>query len=227
LPNPIPVKELGRDALKALPASLGKRLKSTGPLLVNVGRISPLKGQDQLIEALPALIKEYPNLLCIFAGQLGSDSGLENTNDFLNTIQKRIHDLGLANHVLLTGEIDYIPSLLRRADLYVHTSKMESFCRSIAEALVCGTPVVASDSGAVSEVAGPGAILVPSGDTAALAAAIIDLLTHREKRELLASQGHEHVARYFGAPQVARQFTEVLMREFHARQGAGLNQCVE
>jgi len=227
VPNPIPVKELGRDALKPLPASLGKRLKSTGPLLVNVGRISPLKGQDQLIEALPALIKEYPNLLCIFAGQLGSDSGLENPNDFLNTIQKRIHDLGLANHVLLIGEIDYIPSLLRRADLYVHTSRMESFCRSIAEALVCGTPVVAFDSGAVPEVAGPGAILVPSGDTAALAAAIIDLLSRQELRELLANQGHEHVARYFGAPQVARQFTEVLMREFHARQCAGFNQCVE
>ena len=156
VPNPIPMKTLASDAMKPLPSSLRERLTGAGPLLVNIGRISPLKGQDQLIEALPGIIKNYPNLLCIFAGELGWDSGLENTKDFFTAIQNRVNELGLTNHVLLVGEIDYIPSLLRHADLYVHTSRMESFCRAVAEALACGTPVVAFDAGAIPEVAGPG-----------------------------------------------------------------------
>jgi len=225
VPNPIPVKELGLDSLKPLPASLRERLKNAGPLLVNAGRISPLKGQDQMIETLPAIIKDYPNLLCIFAGQLGSDSGLENTNDFLKTIETRVQAQGLANNVLLVGEIDYLPSLLRRADLYVHTSRMESFCRSVAEALACGTPVVAFNSGAVPEVAGPGAILVRSGDTAACAAAIIDLLARPNQRELLARQGLRHIESHYGASQVAKQFTEILTQEFRARSTAEANRC--
>jgi len=226
VPNPIPVKELGLDALQPLPTSLRERLQNTGPVLVNVGRISPLKGQDQLIQVLPAIIKDYPDLLCIFAGQLGSDAGLENTKDFLQTIRKRLHEQGLSNNVLLVGEIDYLPSLLRCADLYVHTSRMESFCRAVAEALVCGTPVVAFDAGAVPEVAGPGAVLVKSGDTVACAAAIIDLLANREKREHLTSQGLKHVEKFYGAPQVAKKFTEVLMQEFHVRSTTGVNRCV-
>ena len=225
VPNPIPVKELGLESLKPLPASLRERLKNTGPLLVNAGRISPLKGQDQLIEALPAIIQDYPNLLCIFAGQLGSDSGLENTNDFLKTMERRVQAQGLTDNVLLVGEIDYLPSLLRRADLYVHTARMESFCRAVAEALVCGTPVVAFDSGAVPEVAGPGAILVRAGDTAACAAAIIDLLARPDQRELLASQGLRHIDSHYEASQVARQFTEVLTQKFPLRSATEANRC--
>jgi glycosyltransferase involved in cell wall biosynthesis len=226
VPNPIPVKELGLESLKPLPAFLRERLKNTGPLLVNAGRISPLKGQDQLIEALPAVIQDYPNLVCIFAGQLGADSGLEKTNDYLQTIERRVQAQGLTDHVVLVGEIDYLPSLLRRADLYVHTSRMESFCRAVAEALVCGTPVVAFDSGAVPEVAGPGAILVRSGDTAACAAAIIDLLARKNQRKLLARQGFRHIESHYGASQVARQFTEVLKQEFQVRSAAEAHRCV-
>jgi glycosyltransferase involved in cell wall biosynthesis len=192
---------------------------------VNAGRISPLKGQDQLLEALPAIIRYYPNLLCIFAGQLGSDTGLENTNDFFQTIQKRIQELGLGTHVLFVGEIDYLPSLLRRGDLYVHTSRMESFCRTVAEALVCGTPVVAFDSGAVPEVAGPGALLVTSGDTAAFSAAVIDLLAQEERRSLLVEKGRRHIETCYGAERAARIFTDVLKQEFLGKRGAEVKKC--
>jgi glycosyltransferase involved in cell wall biosynthesis len=225
VPNPLAIQELGRDSLEPLSAYLGERLRNTGPVLVNAGRISPLKGQDQLIEALPAIIPYYPDLLCIFAGQLGSESGLENTNAFFATLQKRVQELGLSKHVLFVGEIDYLPSLLRRADLYVHTSRMESFCRSVAEALVCGTPVVAFDSGAVPEVAGPGAILVTSGNTEACAAAVIDLLAQEEKRNLLAGKGRLHIEKCYGAEKVARSFTDVLMQEFLTHGGAEVNKC--
>jgi glycosyltransferase involved in cell wall biosynthesis len=225
VPNPIAVQKLGRDSLEPLSAPWADRLRDRGPILVNAGRISPLKGQDQLIEALPAIIRSYPNLLCIFAGQLGSDTGLENTNDFFYTIQKRLQKLELGPHVLFVGEIDYLPSLLRRADLYVHTSRMESFCRTIAEALVCGTPVVAFDSGAVPEVAGPGALLVASGDTAALSAAVIDLLTREEKRTSLVEKGRRHIETCYEAEQASRLFSEVLEQEFLGRRGAEVEKC--
>jgi glycosyltransferase involved in cell wall biosynthesis len=212
-PNPIPIDNQGCDYLRALPPSLSQRMSNKGPIIVNVGRISPLKGQDQLIAALPRVIEEYPNLLCIFAGQLGSDSGLDNTRDFLQSILGDIQERGIAGNVHFIGNVDYLPALFRRADLYVHTSRMESFCRAIAEALMCSLPVVAFDSGAVPEVAGPGALLVASGDTAALATAITELLGCKEKSEHLAESGRRHVEKFFAAPAVAKHFTELLMQE--------------
>lgn len=225
VPNPIPTEALQNDSLKPLPNSLQEQLRNRGPVLVNAGRISPLKGQDQLVEALRTVKRRYPDILCIFAGQLGSDSGIEDTRGFLNSMQRYIQDQGLTDNVLFTGEIDYLPSLMRCADLYVHTSRMESFCRAVAEALSCGTPVVAFDSGAIPEVAGPGAILVSAGDTEALAAAIVDLLTHREKRELLAVKGREHIQKYYDAEKVSSKFTNVLRQQMRTAGSHEVKKC--
>jgi glycosyltransferase involved in cell wall biosynthesis len=67
---------------------------------------------------------------------------------------------------------------LQAADVYVHASRYETFGIAIAEAMACGTPVVATATGGIPEVVRDGAdgLLVPGGDAAAMAAAIRRLL---------------------------------------------------
>lgn len=211
--NPIPVRHLRLASNKPLPGEVDVRLERRHPILVNAGVIFPRKGQDQLIEGIGRIREEFPKVLCLIAGRVGEDSGFENTKRFFELLHERVKRLGLTDHVLFLGEIDYLPSLLHRADLYVHTSRTESFGRVVAESLICGTPVVSYDVGAIAEVAGPGAVLVEAGDVSALAAAVLDLMRHPEKRYELANEGGRHVEQLYDGSVVAQELEGFLATE--------------
>jgi glycosyltransferase involved in cell wall biosynthesis len=156
----------------------------------------------------------------VFAGRVGDSSGIEKTNGFYKMVQDRVQQWKLNNSVLFVGDIDYLPSLLRRADIYVQTSRTESFGRVIAEALVCGTPVVSFDVGACGEVAGPGAILVRPGDTHALASEIVHLIEHPDRVKHLLNEGSKHIENHYEASCVARKFSQCLSAEVGSRRKA-------
>jgi len=213
IPNPLPIRDLKAAADQELPAGLEFRLAQHSPIIANAGVIFPRKGQDQLIEALPAICERFPKTLCVFAGRVGDSSGCEDTNGFYKILQNHVQRLKLNNNVLFVGDIDYLPSLLRRADIYVQTSRTESFCRVIAESLVCDTPVVSFDVGACAEVGGPGAILVRPGDTQTLASEIIHLLEHPGRMKELIEKGSRHIEQHYEANDISTRFIELLTGE--------------
>jgi glycosyltransferase involved in cell wall biosynthesis len=169
-----------------------------------------MKGQDQLVEALPAVLKEFPDLLCVFAGRVGSGAGVEDTAVFMRNLEKRVAELGIGGHIRFAGEVESLMPLLRDADLYVQPSRTESFGRVVAEALARGTPVVAFAVGGLPEVAGPGALLVEPGNSAALSEAIVLALGAPEEMAERARRGREHVRQNYEACRVARSFRNVL-----------------
>jgi glycosyltransferase involved in cell wall biosynthesis len=209
-PNPIPVARLAAESRVPLPAELAARLEGAGPILLNVGRICPLKGQDQLVRALPIIKRKRPGLRCIFAGMVGADSGLEKAGEYQRGLVELVRREGVEENVVFLGEVDCLPSLMRRADLYVHTSWTESFGRAVAESLACGTPAVVYDSGALSETVGPGGLVVPVGDFAAMGEAVAALLSDDERRKRLAEAGKAHVASRFDADRCAGLFSQIL-----------------
>jgi glycosyltransferase involved in cell wall biosynthesis len=213
IPNPLPIRDLKVAADQELPADVEVRLTQHNPIIANAGVVFPRKGQDQLIEALPAICERFPKALCVFAGKVGDASGFENTNGYYKTLQDRVRQLRLDDHVQFVGDIDYLPSLLRRADIYVQTSRTESFGRVIAESLVCHTPVVSFDVGACGEVAGPGAVLVKPGDTQALASAIMHLMEHPDRMKELIKEGSRHIEQHYEANDIAKRFCGLLTGE--------------
>jgi glycosyltransferase involved in cell wall biosynthesis len=213
IPNPLPIRDLKAAADQRLPTDLEVRLAQHSPIIANAGVIFPRKGQDQLIEALPAICEKFPKTLCVFAGRVGDSSGFENTNGFYKLVQDRVQRLKLNNNVLFVGDIDYLPSLLRRADVYVQTSRTESFGRVIAESLVCGTPVVSYAVGAIPEVAGPGAVLVDAGDIGGLAQKVAELLGHPDQKKKLVEEGRKHVEQCYEGSIVAEKFSQLLIAE--------------
>ena len=87
-----------------------------------------------------------------------------------------------------------LPALYSGAECLVTASRYEGFGLPALEALACGTPVVAYDAGAIPEVAGPGALLAPAGDAAALMAAVGRVCDEPELRAELSDAGRRHAA---------------------------------
>ncbi|MEM7353081.1 MAG: glycosyltransferase family 4 protein [Acidobacteriota bacterium] len=208
LPNPLP-DELPADDPRR-DDEITALCRDHSPILLCAGRLSPMKGQDLLVEALPSVRERFPRLLCCFAGRVGSADGAEDTITFTRRLRDRISDLGLDEAIRFLGECDHLPNLIRRADLYVQPSRTESFGRVVAEALLCATPVVAFAVGGVPETAGPGARLATAADPAALATAIIATLSEPEAARQQAIEGREHVLQQFGARRIAAQFRTII-----------------
>ena len=147
-----------RDALDA-----GER-----PLVVAAGRVEPQKGHRFLVEAVPALLDRHPSLLVVVAGRRGNAS---------SELDERIAALGLGDHVRLLGFREDVPDLLVAADVFAFPSTHEGLGGTLLEAMALEVPIVASDLPASREVAtAEGAVLVPAGDPAALAAALGSIL---------------------------------------------------
>jgi len=87
-----------------------------------------------------------------------------------------------------------LPALYSGAVCLASATRYEGFGLPALEALACGTPVAAFDVGALGEVAGPGAMLVPGGDLAALMRAVEALCSDPKRRAALAAAGREHAA---------------------------------
>ena len=169
---------------RLLRARLG--LAEDEPVLLFVGFVTPRKGLDYLAQALP-LMRPTPRLLIVGRWAEGYRSR------FLRLLGP------LADRVVEAGYVsdEDLPAYYSLADIYVSASLMEGFGHPLAEALACETPVVAVAAGAVAEVIGPGGLLVPPRDPAALAEAVSELLRDAALRHELGQRGREYIERDF------------------------------
>lgn len=168
-------------------------------LVINSGD-TPLKGLKYLMEAVAELRRGRKIELVIVGEPMknGYTQGL-------------IKDLKLADCTRYTGKID-TDALVRHyseATMLVVPSIYEGFGLPAAEAMACGTPVISTTAGALPEVVGDAGILVPPGDTRAIAGAITALLDDANKRRQLGIMGKERVARMFNWDNAARETAEV------------------
>ena len=139
---------------------------ATGTSLLSVGAVTALKGYDVLAAALASL--DDLAWTCRGVGSTAIEP------EFAAGIEG----------VRLTGPMTRaeLDATYAEADLLVLASRAETYGMVVTEALARGVPVVASDVGGVREALGDGGVLVPPGDTAALAAALRRWLTDREHR---------------------------------------------
>jgi glycosyltransferase involved in cell wall biosynthesis len=142
------------------------------PTIAFVGALSERKGARDLIQVSRRLIGTLPHRLVLAGGgPLAAELAAETADD---------------RHICLTGPLDReeVRTRLRNATVLVLPTKASRGGREAAglvllEAQACGTPVVAYDSGGTSEMLAPdvSGLLVPEGNTEALAAAVGDILT--------------------------------------------------
>ncbi len=182
-----------------------------GPHMIFACRqLFPRKGIRFLLEAAAQLKPRFPDLKVVLAGD-----GFERPQ-----LARLAADLGIGQDVTFLGWVTNVdlPPYYRAAAVSVIPSLEEGFGIPAAEAMGCEVAVVASDAGGLPEVVEHGVtgLVVPRGDSSALAAAISSLLDDPERRRTMGRAGRARALRLFDWDRSAEQF-EQLYREVAAR----------
>ena len=173
------------------------------PEILHVGSVIPRKRIDVLLDVFAALRTRYALARLVRVGGP------------LNSAQRRqAARLGVASHIVTLPFIDrrVLAAVYRRAALVLQPSDREGFGLPVAEAMACGTPVVASLLPALCEAGGPAAVYCRVGDVHAWRDAADSLLDERENRPETWTRRRSdalHAARRFDALSHARGMLEV------------------
>ena len=135
-----------------------------------------LKGVQYVIEALPQLIREYPDIKVYVAGVkpfIENDKRPFYKKGYGLYLEKRIKDLGVGDQVIFTGPLqaEEVAEKLSKVHAYVLCSAIENSPNTLGEAMCIGTPCVAAYVGGVSDMAtdGESALFYRNDDPALLA----------------------------------------------------------
>ncbi len=118
--------------------TLSGALASTDCKLINIGRFAPEKGQDRLIRAFAALLREKPDCRLFIIG------GYSHKNTY-NELSALVTELGLDGRVILIQNMPNPYALLSKCDGFILSSHYEGFGLVLAEADILGVPVVSTD----------------------------------------------------------------------------------
>jgi glycosyltransferase involved in cell wall biosynthesis len=149
------------------PAGLARGSGSSEVHLLTVATLNPGKGHQTLIEALALQSPGGWRLTCV--------GSLTRHPETAERVRATVSRLGLEAQVSLTGELNQkdLAACYDRADVMVLASLRETYGMAVAEALARGLPVVATATGAISDLVGNEAgLVVPPGDGVALAGAL-------------------------------------------------------
>lgn len=153
----------------------GRRLRGelgvagTVPLIGLAARFDPLKDHRTFLRASAAIRVRQPSARFLLCGR-GTDPANPRLRQWLD-------EAGCREAFLLLGHREDVPRIMNALDVAVSSSIGEGFPNVLGEAMACGTPCVATDVGDSAVLLGGAGRLVPAGDPAALAEAVLELLS--------------------------------------------------
>lgn len=177
-------------------------LPSSGPLIVNVGRLTAQKGQVLLIEAFARILKSMPDAHLAIAGE---------DQDAARAVRAAVSTHGLQERVHLLGFRADAGVLMASGDLFVFSSLAEGLGTVVLEAMAAGLPVVSFDIPPVREVAGDSGWIhfAPIGDARALADQAV-AAWHQADRAARSADARRWVIEAFDVTGIARRLEEYL-----------------
>jgi len=168
------------------------------------------KGVLYLLQALQ-LLRDDRIKLTIVDDAARHSSYIEDVGPLPSYGSKLVRELNLDGLVNFTGRLtrEQLAQHYAAAQIAVVPSLYEGFGIPAAEAMACGTPVIATTGGALPEVVGDAGMLVPPANADALAAAIRQLLNDKQAQRQMSEAGQKRVKEQFNWEQAARRTLEV------------------
>lgn len=176
--------------------------KINGKILFAACRISPGKGLNDVVDALPAILKIYPNThFCIAGEDFGAVADLKSQASSLGII-RAIHFLGRLSDAELAAAYQH-------ADVFVHPTHYEAFGIAMAEALAAGTPVVARRTAAVPFVVSDKRSGLLFNNQKELTEALLTLLSNQMLRNKMGQAGRQYVKDNFAWEIIIKKLTDL------------------
>ncbi len=175
------------ETRKRVRAALG--IGHDQPVILNVGRLHPVKGQAHLVPMMLRVRARVPDALLLIAGD----------GELRDTLQHRIAAEGLADAVRMLGARDDVDALLAGSDVLVLASESEAAPLPLFEAMRAAKPVVATAVGGVPEIVASGrsGFVVPRADPSAMADAVITLLAAPVRAAEMGATGYRLLVERF------------------------------
>ncbi len=175
-------------------------------LVLTVGRLTVQKGHTYLLDAVPAVLDQFPNTVFAIAG-----------DGYLRvSLGEKTSCLGLDKSVLLLGTRSDIAQLLMAADLFVLPSLSEGLPLALLEAMGAGLPVVATSVEGMDAIIknGDNGYIVPPADADALARAVIRILGEGEDVwRLFGERGKRLIEKEYTIHRACQQYEGVFLEK--------------
>lgn len=173
-----------------------------------VGRMVPIKNPLMLVDAFISLVQsKAPGTQHMRLAMVGD-------GPLLQDIGQRMQDAGLQDHLWLPGARAYIATILRATQCFVLPSLSEGTSCTLQEAMATGLPIVATQVGGNADLLEGGRCgsLVPSGDVAALAAAVMQHYTAGHP-SAQAEAARQSVQQRYGLPSIMGRYRQLFLTQ--------------
>jgi glycogen(starch) synthase len=186
----------------ATPVAPDHRILSgiSGPMVLFIGQLTPRKGCDRLIEAMPAITTAVPGVHIVVVSHNPAQQA---------HLSARAAQLGVDSQLRFVGRVSEAQkvALMAAAACLVVPSRYEGFGLPLLEAMQAGVPLVASAIPVIDEIVTDGidGLLVDAGEPSALAAGIVRLLRDPVLRQHLIVGGQHTITTRFAEPALLAQ----------------------
>ncbi len=184
-------------------------LKITGLFLLGVGRFAEKKGFQYLIDAMPAVLKEYPDAKLVLVGYGPKEIELKSQTQKLGLEESILFVGGKSrldlSHFYATADIFIGPSIVAKG------GDTEGQPAAFIETMASKTAIIASDVGGIKDmiVDGKTGLLVPQKDSVQIANAILSLCKDKELKQRLEENGRQHIMELFCWEAVAQKYSSI------------------
>lgn len=166
-------------------------------VLLTFGLLSPGKGIEVVLRALPEIVKSFPDVVYIILGATHPSLLREQGEAYRLSLERLAEELGIESNVIFYNrfvELHELTEFIAAADIYItpYLNEAQAVSGTLAYAFGCGKPVVSTPYWHAKELLDDDrGVLVPFDDSKAIAQAVTDLLGDTPRREAMARRAYE------------------------------------
>jgi glycosyltransferase involved in cell wall biosynthesis len=194
-------------------------------VLLTFGLLSPNKGIEYAIAAMPAILERYPNVVYIVLGATHPHVRRHDGEAYRLMLQRLARECGVEQEVIFYNQfvrLDQLVEFIGATDIYVtpYLNREQIVSGTLAYAVGTGKAVISTPYWHAEELLDEGrGVVVPFRDSAAIAEQVIGLLDHEAERHAMRKRGYQ-LGREMTWPQVAQRYLELFSQVREERQHA-------
>ncbi len=194
-------------------------------VILTFGLLSPNKGIEYMIDALPEVVRSFPDTVYIVVGATHPHVRREQGESYRLSLQRRARDLGVSEHIIFHNrfvELKELCEFIGAADVYVtpYLNREQIVSGTLAYALGAGKATVSTPYWYAEEMLDEGrGRLVPFQDCEALSAEVVDLFRNEVERHAMRKRAYTY-CREMIWKEVARRYLDIFAEAIRERERA-------